>query len=189
VTVIVGLETPGGYVLGADTATTAGGDVVYVRGSKLLRYDVNGKPLVIGHCGAHLVQNELRYAWKPPKPKSEDPGEFFYAVAESLRRHFDHPRLDKIPRSSESDNQGAFDAAWLGGWAGQLFVVDGYFSVDSPADGWYAIGSGDSYAFGALAATQRMNPELRMKRALEAAERFSTGVQRPFHFEWEHPDG
>jgi len=49
--------------------------------------------------------------------------------------------------------------------------------------GYCAVGCGEDLALGSLHTTEGLNwtPADRIKRALEAAEKFSSMVQRPFH--------
>ena len=52
-------------------------------------------------------------------------------------------------------------------------------------DPFYAVGCADNIALGAMYATQGkgMNPEERVRLALQAAERYSAGVRGPFAIE------
>jgi len=55
--------------------------------------------------------------------------------------------------------------------------------VLEPESGYCAVGCGEDLALGSLYTTESLNwtPDDRVKIALEAAEKFSSMVQRPFH--------
>lgn len=63
-----------------------------------------------------------------------------------------------------------------------LWAVLGNFQIARGVDGILAIGSGASVALGAMAALPLdSGPEVRIRRALEIAERHNAGVRGPFH--------
>lgn len=65
---------------------------------------------------------------------------------------------------------------------GKLFEIQGDFSVLEPSLGICSVGSGEQAAMGSLLTTlhMKMKPEERLLLALEAAEKYCCGVQRPF---------
>lgn len=72
---------------------------------------------------------------------------------------------------------------FLLGYRGVLYEVQDDFQVGIPADQYAAVGCGDDLALGALFAAKKSGtkePEQLVTIALEAAEKFSGGVQRPF---------
>ena len=65
---------------------------------------------------------------------------------------------------------------------GRLFEVQSDYSVLEPELGLCAVGCGEEVAMGSLLTTEAMDmpPRERIVIALEAAERYCCGVQRPF---------
>lgn len=64
----------------------------------------------------------------------------------------------------------------------KLFEIQVDFSVMEPVDGFCAVGSGEYFALGSLQTTKDFDMDIPTKifMALEAAEYYSCGVQRPF---------
>lgn len=67
--------------------------------------------------------------------------------------------------------------------SGRLFEVQQDFSVLEPELGICSVGSGEDVAMGSLITTKDLDMSLQEKiiKALEAAEQYCCGVQRPFH--------
>jgi len=64
---------------------------------------------------------------------------------------------------------------------GEVFKIQSDYQVSVHAENFCATGCGEDLALGALYATKDwQDPEKRLTIALEAAETFSAGVQRPF---------
>ena len=66
------------------------------------------------------------------------------------------------------------------GYAGNLFFIDHDFQVGFPIYRYYAIGSGQDIALGALYASGRLQGEERLTRALGAAVEFNASCRGPF---------
>lgn len=66
---------------------------------------------------------------------------------------------------------------------GRLFKIQSDYSVLEPELGICAVGCGEAVAMGSLITTKDMDmePQERIIKALEAAEMYCCGVQRPFH--------
>jgi ATP-dependent protease HslVU (ClpYQ) peptidase subunit len=65
---------------------------------------------------------------------------------------------------------------------GALFYVDCGLGVMEIAEPFFASGSGGPIALGSLHSTEGQPVRRRLELALEAAERFSNGVRRPWQF-------
>ncbi|MFW6016921.1 MAG: hypothetical protein ACOCRK_10825, partial [bacterium] len=76
----------------------------------------------------------------------------------------------------EQESRGTF----LVGYKGRLFKIYNDYQVEETVDNYNAIGCGEQIALGSLYSTKNTPPRERIKIALEAAERYSTGVNRPF---------
>ena len=77
------------------------------------------------------------------------------------------------------DNQES-GGTFLVGHAGRIFRIEDDFQVGEARIGFDAVGCGFAYALGSLWESRGKRPRDRVRRALEAAERFSGAVQRPF---------
>ena len=86
---------------------------------------------------------------------------------------------DGIVSETETNKGGNFIVAT----PGKIFEVQDDYSVLEPELGMCAVGCGEDVAMGSLLTTKDfdMSPEERVIKALEAAERYCCGVQRPFH--------
>lgn len=64
----------------------------------------------------------------------------------------------------------------------KLFEIQSDYSVLEPLSGFCSVGCGEQFAMGSLSTTKNMDlpAKERLILALEAAEQFSCGVQRPF---------
>lgn len=85
---------------------------------------------------------------------------------------------DGIISKSEQNKGGNFIVAT----PGRLFEVQNDYSVLEPELGICAVGCGEDVAMGSLITTSGldMSPQDRIIKALEAAEKYCCGVQRPF---------
>ena len=80
-------------------------------------------------------------------------------------------------KEKEQESGGTFIVSLLG----RIFVVHGDYQVGEPADSFYAVGCGADLAKGSLYTSQGNKSLIkRVQLALEAAQRFSSGVREPF---------
>ncbi len=81
-------------------------------------------------------------------------------------------------KEKEVEQGGTF----LVGIRGRPFSVQSDYRIGESADDFYAVGCGDRIARGAMYALEgtEATAEQRIPKALEASERFSAGVRRPF---------
>jgi ATP-dependent protease HslVU (ClpYQ) peptidase subunit len=173
-TAIVGLVHGGVVHIGGDSAGVDGWSLTIRADAKVFR---NG-PYVMGFSGSFRMGQLLRYALAPPEPDGElEPfmaTTFIDAVRKCLKEG------GWASKENEREEGGVF----LVGVHGRLFCVCNDYQVGEAADGYAAVGCGDDLALGALYATarSRMAPQKRLRLALEAAERFSSGVRGPYAF-------
>lgn len=175
-TVIVGLVGPAGSIyMGGDSAfsdmTTH--EIVACSNRKVF---VNG-PFVIGFAGSARVGDVLRYSLVPPKhPRGCDAARFMRTVfVDTVRETF---RKAGLYRKDEPEE---VDATVLIGYRRGLYVLDADLHIHEVIDEFAAIGSGGSVASGAMAVSHGVPARQRIKAALEAAERFTVSVRRPFY--------
>jgi ATP-dependent protease HslVU (ClpYQ) peptidase subunit len=98
---------------------------------------------------------------------------FVPSVREALKTH--------AVSMTENGQEHADDSIMLVGWRHRLFIIDSKFAVDEYERGFDAIGSGGDIALGAMAVlSPKLNPETRIKRALQAAADCGLYVRPPF---------
>lgn len=177
-TCIVGLVGPDGSVyLGGDSAAvdTEGFGLTVRAEPKVFR---NG-PYVIGFTDSFRSGQLLRHSFEPPVPPAGCDIQAFLVTTfvDSLRTCLQAGGIAAKTADVESG------ASFLVGIQGRLFTVAEDYSVGEAADGWDAIGCGGGMALGALYASRVfLAPKQRLRVALEAAERGSGGVRRPFRY-------
>jgi ATP-dependent protease HslVU (ClpYQ) peptidase subunit len=173
-TAIVGLVHNDTVYLGGDSAGVAGHRLTVRSDAKVF---VTG-PYVMGFTTSFRMGQLLRYAFQPPEPEGD------------LERHMATTFIDAVRETLKTggwltkDNEKEQGGTFLVGVHGRLFDVHGDFQVGEAADGYTAVGCGHEIALGALYASERtrMAPQRRLRLALEAAERFSSGVRGPFTY-------
>ena len=171
-TCIVGLTNKGRVYIGGDSAFFDGTDLM-VRDD--LKVFLNG-PYVIGYCGSPRAGQLLRYTLKPPTPRVTDLHKFMATkFIDAVRQSFKDGGFSKREHEVETGER------FLVGVKGRLFYVDHDYQVGEPREAFAAVGCGDQIAHGALFAQDpTLKPDERIRQALRAAERFSTGVRGPF---------
>lgn len=163
---IVGVIDNGKVWMGADSAGVGLGKELQLR--RDAKVFVNG-PYLIGTVGSFAISNQLRFASLGP---SGDGDPFRQMVTVFL------PFLRGAIEGLEGEN---FEL--LVGLRGRLFHVYNIWQVAEEEARFDAAGSGAQVARGALWATRcepHISPEVRIKLALQAAERFCTEVSGPF---------
>jgi ATP-dependent protease HslVU (ClpYQ) peptidase subunit len=171
-TAIAGLVHDGRVYIGGDSAGVGGYMLTVRADTKVFR---NG-PYVMGFAGSFRMGQLLHWSLKPPVPEGKlerfMATKFVDAVRECLKTG------GWLVTNSGRDEGGLF----LVGVAGRLFRVDCDFQVGEAVDGWFAIGSGEEPALGALHATANLDlpPKKRLRLALTAADRYNTAVTAPF---------
>ena len=82
--------------------------------------------------------------------------------------------------TEEQDGQQCFHGAFLFGFRGRLFQVQGNFQLIEGAEAYASVGGGSTLALGSFASTSReRNPRKRMLTALEASTK-NASVAPPF---------
>lgn len=170
-TCIVGIEHEGTVTIGGDAAAISGTRVTVRSDPKVFHIG----PYLIGFEDSFRMGQLLRFNLKPPK-RSEtiDPFEHMAtAFITAVRKCFMAGGFSKVEGNEETGG------VFLVGYEGCLFTVDSDYHVGRPANGYDAIGCGQEFAIGALAATSG-EPRRRVRKALMIAEQHCTGVRGPF---------
>lgn len=133
---------------------------------------------LFGFAGSFRMGQLLHYAFIPPKhPRRQDV--YQYMVLDFVDAVRDC--MKKGGLAHKHNDVESFEGGFLVGYRGRLFLVDGDYQTGEAVDGFASIGLGASVAQGALYVTEGVEPRKRVRSALEAAERYSAGVRRPFY--------
>lgn len=133
---------------------------------------------LIGCAGSLRVGDALRYELDPPKhPRRMDAGRymrtlFINAVRETLRKAGTLQKAHEVEQC---------DAHLIVGYRGRLFVIEDDLHIHETTDSYVSVGSGSSVAHGALAVSSGVAPRKRILNALNASERYTASVRRPFY--------
>jgi hypothetical protein len=167
-TCIVGLIDKDDVYIGGDSAGVAGLSLTIRSDEKVF---VNG-PFIMGFTTSFRMGQLLRYKFDPPK-QTVNVDDMKYMVTDFI---------DAVKRCFNDNGFGdrSTGGTFLVGYNGQLYSIDSDFQVGIPTAAYDACGCGADIALGALYASQGRKPEDRVKIALEAAAKFSSGVAPPF---------
>ncbi len=170
-TCIVGLVHRGTVWIGGDSLGTAYLDSVHRADPKVFRSD----GFVFGFTSSYRMGQLLRYQLKVPvRGRSELMRYMATDFIEAIRGCLKSGGYTVVKDNQESGG------SFLVAHAGRLFRIEDDFQVGETRIGFDAVGYGFAYALGSLWESRGKRPRDRVRKALEAAERFSAGVQRPF---------
>ncbi|HEY4760545.1 MAG TPA: hypothetical protein VIH42_08195 [Thermoguttaceae bacterium] len=169
-TCIVGIERTGASFIGGDSAVS---DTWTVRQSSVRKVFRKGD-YTIGYTTSFRMGQILEHMI--PFPECKEPTEDFMVrdFVESVRKGFKEFGYAKIESNEETGGQ------FIVGVQGTIFEIDSDYQVCRHADGLYAVGSGFSFALGALKALDLLDPMQRIATALEISSYFNAYVKPPF---------
>jgi len=151
---------------------------------------VNGKYL-LGAAGDMRAINLLHHVFQPPAIPPGTTGrkldQFFTSkVIPSMRECFEQHGY-ALPDTNEKKHIAEHDSVILVSLLGTIYVVEGDYSWTSDSQNFYALGTGSSYALGALQVT-RGKRKLTISqaktlalKALAVAAKFDPHTGAPFH--------
>lgn len=176
-TCIVGFATKGKVFIGGDSAGSNWSYALTVRKDpKVFR---NG-PCIMGFTTSFRMGDLLHYALVVPERHSDEDVDkwmrttFITAVRDCLKTG------GYAAKEKETEAGGTF----LVGYEGRLFQIEDDYQVGESVDPYDAVGCGEAYAKGAMAAMIRAGdvaPEDMIRIALEITERNCAGVRAPFN--------
>lgn len=173
-TCIVGIAEGGKVIIGGDSAGVGGYSLTVRSDEKVFK---NGE-FLFGFTTSFRMGQILRFAFSPPA-RVENIDDYKYLTTTFI----DAVRAAlKAGGFAMVENGGERGGTFLFGYRGGLYIVDSDYQVGASRDGFMACGCGDQIANGAMFATAGLikDPQVRVKLALEAAERLSAGVRAPF---------
>ena len=156
---------------------------------------ITGKPKVLrkgefllGGAG-HVRGNQLfKYSLFLPNPcEGEDSYSYLInTVTVKMRQVF---RVHGFLREEEKQQRAANNSFILI-YRGEIYKIGSDFSVNNPLEDYFAVGSGEHFALGSLYSTEKTNldPETRIKIALDAASKYDGFVSPPYEIismEWD----
>ncbi|GAB5505802.1 MAG: hypothetical protein Rhirs2KO_09650 [Rhizobiaceae bacterium] len=174
-TCIVGLVENGAVYIGGDSAGVSDSYLTVRADRKVFR----NSDFIMGFTSSFRMGQLLHRAFSPPQRHPDTDVEKFMVTefVDAVRQCL------KDGGYAEKHNEAERGGTFLVGYQGRLFRIDSDYQVGEAADAFDAVGCGHAIAQGALYANPAGRPLDRLKIALEAAERFSSGVRGPFHFE------
>ncbi len=171
-TCIVGLEARGTVYIGGDSAATSDGHIGLRADPKVFRLG----NLLVGCSGSFRMAQLIRFEAKLPAHKKGDTNHAYIVrrVIAAIRKCF-----------SAGGFKDECGGNLIVGYQGRLYEIGCDFDVAPTSEYYCAIGSGEPIALGAMYASADLGwlPEARIRTALEAAERYNTGVRGPFYVE------
>lgn len=174
-TCVIGLVTDGHVIMGADSASVSGWTVRKTRLPKVFSHQ---GVFVIGYTTSFRMGQILRWHLEVPlqEPEQSDLEYMVTVFVKAVRSVLKEHGFAKLDDNVETGGE------FLVGYRGCLYEVCSDFQVNEHADGFDAVGCGESFALGAMKALDGvgLSPQLRVMRALEVAAHFSGGVCEPF---------
>lgn len=168
---VIGIVNKDGVWIGADSAaTTNDGERRPIDTIKVFR----NKKYLIGFIGS-IRGGQILY------PESFNPPKLIHEFPDALRDQCE----EKGCMGLLSDDQTQIHKCnYLIGYQGKLYEILVDFQINGMIE-YSAIGSGSSFAFGSLYTTgkTKLNPEQRIKMALEVAAEFDMATAPPFIIE------
>ena len=135
--------------------------------------------IILGCTGYVTLLQALKYSFTIPERNKEDSNTYVKSVlVKSIKKCLEGDNLAK-----KEHNIVSFEGTILIGYDKCLYQITGDFGCVSISDNYYSIGCGGDYAKGALFTLRGANLTSKQKitKALEAADKFSVGVSKPFH--------
>ncbi len=174
-TCIVGLVHEGKVWIGADSAGVKGWDLVLRADSKVFVKDGFG----FGFTTSFRMGQLLQHAFTIPKrhPERDLTAYMCTDFVDAIRACLKSGGYAKCADAVETGGD------FLVGHAGRLFSIESDYQVAESLAPYQAVGCGQSFALGALFATEGLEPRRRVQLALEAACAMSAGVRGPFRIE------
>ena len=140
----------------------------------MAKVNERGQFLIAG-AGESAACDIAQHIWIPPSPTTADKKNLYHfmitKVIPSLRQCFKDNDY-KYDKEASDD----YNFLFLIAVGGEIFEIGDDFSVCIDADGIYGIGSGSSYAIGALKAGADLN------LALNIASNLDAHTSAPFYF-------
>lgn len=191
-TVIAGIKTEQGVLLGADTGMTGdfgrkGSGISVVCNMEIdkltgLTLD-GGEEFCWGAAGMWYPIQILQKHWRPGPPM-EDTADYLWNEVHAAIAVLQEKAGDRSGAIEDEEYPGAMGMEMIIGFRGDLWAVAGEGAIDKVTDDYVAVGSASLVTYGALYATKDtdMRPVERLTMALDAAVMTSTEIRAPYTF-------
>lgn len=170
-TCIIGLEHNNKVYIGGDSAASDGWEIRTLNQDKVFRLD----KFLIGCAGSPRVSQIIEHHLNvSEKNEFKDDMTFLVKVFIAKLR-------STLTEHGYGDKEFSEDGScFILGYNHKLYCVYSDYQVHSVKDGLLSIGSGSSYALGAMHVLKDLEPRQRILKSLEASAYFSTTVDKPF---------
>jgi len=174
-TCIVGLKHKGGIYIGGDSACAENSFLYARKDTKVFKVG----EFIYGYTSSFRMGQLLRYKFKPPQRElAQDVFEYMTTdFIDALRECFNKAGYAEVKNGMESGGD------FLVGYQNRLFEIRSDYQAGESILDYHSCGCGREVALGAMYASEGLNPEARIQKALEAAERFNPYVRSPFVIE------
>lgn len=170
-TCIIGLKENGKVWIGADSAVSDGWEIRTLNENKVFKVG----ELLFGFAGSPRIMQIIQYhlALSQSNAYHDDRTFLVRVLVEDMRAILETYGIDK-------DSYDLGKSSCIVGYRGEIYTIYSDFQLHSVNDNLLAIGSGSSYALGAMHVLKELEPKKRILKALEASAYFATTVQKPF---------
>ncbi len=169
-TTIIAVQQQGKVLFGADSQVTSGSGRVQ-RHKEMIKISERG-PFIIAGSGECAPCDIAQHIWQPPRPTGNEWTDLYHfmiaKVVPSLKACFKENEY----KWDVDDDESKF--CFLISIGGQVFELADDMSISLTDTGFYGVGSGSSYAIGALEAGASLS------EALEIAARNDAYTSAPF---------
>ncbi len=171
-------------LMASDSAVSSSDQITIMRDPKFhLFKSKNNSDMLVGFAGrlkAGQVIASMQYE-EIPKDQNSDPKTFISQVIAPIFQNILHKNLLTVEQKGEEISA---SSCFLIAYRGRIFKIGLDFCVSESADGFNSIGSGQSFALAAMSTAIKILPDISPEKlilfGMSAAEKYSTGVRRPF---------
>ena len=171
-TTIVAVQHEDKVTFGADNQVTAGNGRI-ARHVQMVKISKRGEYIVAG-AGEVAACDIAQHLWTPPVPTAQDKKDLYHFMIAKVMPSLKSAFKEHEYKWNEIDEDGEVKFTFLIAVGGEVFEIGDDLSVVIDARGYYGIGSGSSYALGALASGRTI------KESLQIASDYDAYTSAPF---------
>jgi len=145
-TTIIAVQSNDGVLFGADSQVTAPNGRKY-SASRMVKITERNEYIIAG-SGECAPCDIAQHIWIPPKPNAKDKKDLYHFIIASVVPSLKQCFKDNDYKINQDDDENAF--SFLIALCGEIFEIADDFSISLDDSGFYGVGSGSSYAIGAL---------------------------------------
>jgi ATP-dependent protease HslVU (ClpYQ) peptidase subunit len=169
-TCIIGLVENGKTYIGGDSASSSEGKIRTSLTKKVFQVG----PFLIGYTSSFRMGQILQYQVDFPEAEVYDEKYMVTKFIEIVRLKFKELGYSRIDNNEEAGGN------FLVCIPGKIYQIESDFQVNHYSDKFDAVGSGFTFALGAMEALDNLSPINRITKALEIASKFTSSVREPF---------